>query len=219
VAALPVFQSSPTDPIHRRILLWLSDLNQRGGGYELRGVRGWAHLKDIAAALDRHLTDQLVSLAERKLVDRDNIALPGRGNAIWLYRISGRGANVAGVAAPAEAGPPEPEAPSRMIFTDAQWASLQYMRNAKEQASPPRFNAKETGWRTIKEIREGAETRSLDLQIWPEDVYQLERAGLLEKRNERGNDGARRLSFYRISDLGERVVRLERHSPTRASGA
>lgn len=205
-----MFQASPTDPVQKHILLWLSSLDRRRGGYEVRGVRGWAHLKDIAAGLDRRLTDQLVSIAEREWVDRENIALPGRGTAVWLYRINPRGANVASVPTPEEPGPPEEAPPPRMIFTDPQWSSLQYMRSVKAEPFPIRVTTRETGWRTVKEIREGAENRSQELQIWPEDVHELERAGLLEKRHAPVADGACRPALYRITDLGERVTRLTR---------
>lgn len=212
VAILPVFLSSPTDPVHKRILLWLSDLERRRGGYALRGVYGWAHGKEVAAALDRRLTDDLARLADRALVDRENIALTGRGTAVWLYRISGRGAEVAGVDEPAKLGPPDESPPPRMIFTDAEWAALRFMRDAKVRSSPVRFTTRELGWRTVKEIRDGGAVPSRDLQIWPEDVYHLERAGLLVKRNELGVDRARPLTFYRVSDIGDRVERLKRHS-------
>jgi hypothetical protein len=152
-------------------------------------------------------------MAERRLLDRENIALPGRATPFWLYRINARGAEVAGVAAPAEPGAPEEEAPPRMIFTDEQWAALQYMRKAKAEATPARFVTRELGWRTIKEIREGGAVRSRDLQVWPEDIAMLERANLLEKREAAGVDRARPIIFYRVTEVGERVHRLVRRDP------
>lgn len=213
-----MFTSSPTDPAVKALLLWLSDLNRSGGGYELRGVRGWTHAKEIPDRLVRH-TDGLPRLAERRLLDRENIALPGRGTPFWLYRINVRGAEVAGVAAPAEPGAPEEAPPPRMIFTDEQWAALLYMHRAKTEATPARFVTRELGWRTIKEIRDGAAVRSRDLQVWPEDVALLERAGLLEKREATGVDRARPIIFYRVTDVGERVHRLDRHDPEESEGA
>lgn len=208
-----MFISSPTDPNLKTILLWLSDLDRRGGGFEIRGVRGWTFPKDIAAALERRITDELTRLAERHLVDRENIALPGRGMAFWMYRINSRGAGLAGVEPPADPGPPEMAPPPRMVLTDPQWAALLFMRTAKTQAAPARFTTREVGWRTVKEIREGASVRSRDLQVWPEDVYHLERGGLLEKRSAPGVDRARPIAFYHITELGEQVERLERHEP------
>jgi hypothetical protein len=207
-----VFTSSPTDPAVKALLLWLSDLDRRGGGYELRGVRGWTHIKEVPERLVRH-TDGLPRLAERRLVDRENIALPGRGTPFWLYRINARGAELAAVDAPAAPGPSEEAPLPRMIFTDEQWAALMFMRKAKSEPIPARFIPKELGWRTIKEIREGGAVRSRDLQVWPEDVSFLERAGLLEKRTAEGVDRARPIIFYGVTDLGERVHRLERHDP------
>jgi hypothetical protein len=214
-----VFQSMPTDPVQKLILQWLSDLERRHAGYELRGVRGWTTPKEVTAALNRRLTDDLVRLADRKLVDRENIALPGRASAVWLYRISARGAQVTGLQEPIELGPPEASPPPHMIMTESEWAALQFMRGAKDQPSPARFTSRELGWRTLKEIRDGASVRSRDLQIWPEDVQHLERAGLLDKRNEPGVARARPLTFYRVTEIGGRVERLDRHAPEPPDGA
>lgn len=204
-----MFNSSPTNPSVKTLLLWLSELTRLGGGYELRGVRGWTYTKEIPDRLVRH-TDGLARLAERRLLDRENIALPGRTTPFWLYRISARGAEVAGVDAPRAVGGPE-EAPSpRMIFTDEQWAALLYMRKARTENVPTHFLTREAGWRTIKNIREGGAVRSLDLQVWPEDVAMLERTGLLEKRNASGVDRQRPIIIYRITEVGMHVHRLVR---------
>lgn len=213
-----MFTSSPTEPAVRALLLWLSDLAQRGRGYELRGVCGWTHAKEIPERLVRH-TDGLPRLAERRLLDRENIALPGRATPFWLYRINVLGAELAGVTAPAEPGAPEEAPPPRMIFKDEQWAALLYMRKAKSETTPARLATRELGWRTMKEIRDGGGVRSRDLQVWPEDVALLHRAALLEKRDATGVDRARPIIFYRVTDLGERVHRLDRHDPDKTEGA
>lgn len=214
-----VFTSSPTNPAVKALLLWFSELDRSGGGYQLRGVRGWTLAKEVPERLIRH-TDGLPRIAERRLLDRENIALPGRGSPFWLYRINARGAGLAGVAAPAEPGAPEEAPPPRMIFTDEQWSALLYMRRAKSEASPARFANRELGWRTIKDIRDGGAVRSIDLQVWPEDVTMLERARLLEKREASGVDRARPIIFYRVTEIGERVQRLEGDSkPGESEGA
>lgn len=202
-----MFQATPTEPTQRVVLLWLSDLAQRGGGYELRGVAGWVQPSDVSAALERPLaSDALSRLAAKGQLDRQNIALPGRGAPLWLYRINPLGAEVVGAARPAEPGPADDSA--QLIFTDAQWIALRVMRAAKDQASPLRFFTRERGWRTIGEIRTGASALERDASIWPEDVYFLERAGLLEKRKGPGAARARPLVFYRVSEIGENVRRL-----------
>lgn len=208
-----MFTPSPTQPAVKALLLWLSDLERSGAGYELRGARGWTYAKEIPDRLVRH-TDSLPRLAERRLLDRENIALPGRATPFWLYRVSALGAELVGAPAPAPLGPVEEAAPPRMIFTDEQWAALLYMRKAKSETTPVRLATRELGWRTMKEIRDGAGVRSRDLQVWPEDVAHLERAALLEKREATGVDRAKPIIFYRVTDVGERVDRLVRHDPT-----
>lgn len=210
-------QSSRTDTVQAEVLRWLSELDQSHAGYELRCVRGWAHHSDVSNALDRRLNDELTRLAARGLLDRENIALAGRSLGYWLHRISPRGAEAIGAPRPSPIGPSDPPSP-RMIFTDPQWSVLHYMRVAKTEASPARFLTRELGWRTVGEITKAAAIRSRDIQISPEDVYQLQRFGLLEKRREPGVARARPLTFYRVTDAGERVTRLERHSPAPAEG-
>ena len=207
-----MFRASPTDPSLRAILLWLSDLDRRGGGYELRGVRGWTPSKDIAAALKRRITDELQRLAERNLVDRENLALPRRESAFWMYRINARGAELAGVEPPREPGPAEVDPPPRMVFSDSQWAALLFMRAATTRPPARFYPQKEMGWRTIKEVRDGER----GFQIWPEDVYQLERGGLVEKRSGEGVARTRPIVFYRVTEIGEQVQRLEPHRPAPA---
>lgn len=206
-----VFMPSPTDPIQKRVLLWLSSIDQNGRGYELRGVRGWALNKEIATALNRRLTDELARLAERKLIDRENIALHGRTQGMWLYRINERGADLIGAAAPSPPGLPWDAEKPHLIFTAPQWAALEYMRAARTKATPARFDTREIGWRTIKEIREGASSRRKEIDVWPDDVYFLERSRLVEKRQAPGISRERPLAFYRITEIGDSVERLQWH--------
>lgn len=191
----------------------MSNLERHGGGYELRGRRGWIHPKDVKA-LTEILRDrakhELQRLGETRKVDRENVGLPGRRGSIWVYRINARGAAAAGVEPPEELGPPEESGP-RTIFSDAQWVALQAMRAALTEQSPLRFVTRETGWRTIPEIRASPLVRRSDSQLWPEDVYQLERSGLIEKREGEGVARERPLAFYRVTPLGVSVERLTLH--------
>jgi hypothetical protein len=100
-----------------------------------------------------------------------------------------------------------------MIFTEPQWAALQYMREAPSQALPTRFVTRESGWRTPSELREAASIRARGIQVCFDDVYLLERAGLVEKRKEIGIARSRPLTFYRITTLGAQVVRLKWNGP------
>jgi hypothetical protein len=100
-----------------------------------------------------------------------------------------------------------------MIFTEPQWSALQYMRQAPTQDFPTRFLTRESGWRTPSEIREAASVRTRGIQVWLDDVYLLERAGLLRKRKEIGVARSRPLTFYHITTLGTQVVRLKWNGP------
>ena len=193
----------------------MSDLERHGGGYELRGRRGWVHPKDVKTLTDtlgERAKLELQRLGETRKVDRENVGLPGRRGSIWVYRISARGAAAAEVEPPAALGPPERSGP-RTIFSDAQWNALQAMRAALTEQSPLRFVTREVGWRTIPEIRASPLVRRSDTQLWPEDVYQLERSGLIEKREGEGVARERPLLFYRVTPLGVAVERLTLHTP------
>ena len=87
---------------------------------------------------------------DRGLLDRENIALPGRSLGLWLHRINERGAIAIGAPAPAPVGPPESEG-LRTIFTDQQWAALEFMRKAKTEPSPARFATREQAQQAMTE--------------------------------------------------------------------
>jgi hypothetical protein len=198
----------------------MANLERDGGGYELRGRRGWIHpkdLKDLARFLGDRAKHDLQRLGETRQLDRENVALPGRRGSIWVYRINARGAAWAKVDPPADLGPPENCGP-RTIFSGAQWLALQAMRAALTQQSPLRFVTREAGWRTIAEIRETPLVRRSDTQIMPEDVYHLERWGLIERRTGEGVARERPLIFYRVTLLGMSVERLALHTPDPAPG-
>lgn len=207
-------QPKATDSLQIAVLRWFSDLEQRRAGYELRNALGWAHHTEVSKALDRVLQEELTRLAARGFLVRENIALPGRKLSFWLYRISERGADAIGAPAPPPLGPPLDPQIRRMIFSEPAWAALLYMRTAKTQASPARFATRELGWRTITEIRDAASSRRLEIDVWADDVYSLERLKLLDKRQEPGVARERPITFYRINDLGESVERIEWHHAT-----
>jgi hypothetical protein len=205
------------DAIQLRVLRWFHEFVQGEAGYEVRGTSGWAQQGEVATALDRRLGDELTRLAARGLLDRENVALPGRQQKLWLHRLSAPGAAAIHVELPPQLGPPEP--PSlRTIITDPQWAVLEFMRRANTEPTPTRFATRELGWRTVGEITDGASIRSKDIQVWAEDVHHLGRIGLLEKRTDKGVDRVRELTFYRVTDDGEHVTRIDRHSKTAAGG-
>lgn len=205
------------DAIQIRVLRWFDEFMQSGAGYEVRGARGWAQQSEVATALDRRLGDELTRLAARGLLDRENVALPGRPQKLWLHRLSAPGATAIHVELPPQLGPPEP--PSlRTILTDCQWAVLEFMRRAKTEPTPTRFATRELGWRTVGEITNGASIRSKDIQVWAEDVHHLGRIGLLEKRTDKGVARVRELTFYRVTEDGEYVTRIDRHSRSALAG-
>ena len=204
---------SKTSPRNVRdaVLVWLSELAQRGGGYHMRGQPGWASPADAAAAIGRLAREVLVQLAGSGKLDRVNIALSGgRMTAAWLYRINAAGASAAGLPAPSALAPAPEAAGPRAIFTDAQWLAIEVLREAKRAGTRLRFS-QEPGWRTTHEIREAGLRTTPGLQA--EDVYGLARAGLLEMRRGSNVEGIRQIHFYRVTPLGEAVERLVWHPP------
>src|SRR5829696_3801676 len=70
------------------LLAYLRDLARRGGGYELRGVRGWAPAADVGDATGAFgAGDDLRSLAARGELIRADVSVPDATTPVWVYRI------------------------------------------------------------------------------------------------------------------------------------
>lgn len=68
--------------IAMRYLLYLA---VRGGGYELRGVRGWAAYEDISLATGERFSDHLGRLCVMGYLTREDVRNPGRKVGNWIY--------------------------------------------------------------------------------------------------------------------------------------
>jgi hypothetical protein len=196
------------------VLKFLAEYEQNEFGYELLGRRGWALPDDVADALGNSAKELLVQLAGRKALDRIDISTPGTAKPTWIYRINARGAAEVGLPAPAELGPPSDPPPLQTVLSDAQWMALQVLRDAKREASPTRFLPPEIGWRTAAEVTRNPRVRAADIWIYSDDYGRLIRLGLVELRRPEGLDRARTHVFYRATDTGDRVERLEKREPS-----
>ncbi|HEX2094867.1 MAG TPA: hypothetical protein VHG28_20880, partial [Longimicrobiaceae bacterium] len=78
-------------------LSYLCHLEGRGGGYERRGVRGWALTADVERETGEYLPERLPYLYSRGLLIHDDVRQPKRSRPVWVYRISEEGARLMAV--------------------------------------------------------------------------------------------------------------------------
>jgi len=74
-------------------------------GYELCGVRGWAHTNDLRDDLSGHFPEVLPRLLKRGLLTHPDVRAPGQKLPVWVYRVSERGLAVMDEPAPKEHKP------------------------------------------------------------------------------------------------------------------
>jgi hypothetical protein len=142
-------------------MLYLLDLALRGGGYEYRGVRGWAAHEDVGIGTDRRLGDVLSRLSLMGIFAREDLRHPGRGLGSWIYRIAERGlaslAAVEGLNSPAIEWPGDPPATGetkRVYVPAGALLALRALRLVAANPTPSRLLPNEGGWRTLAELVE-----------------------------------------------------------------
>lgn len=202
---------TPLKSFRAAVLRWMSALERAEGGYTLRGGTGWAHPDDVARALGGLAKEALSRLAHDRQLDRENIALPGRGKPIWLHRINARGAATLAAAPPRALTGRSVERPVA-ILSESQTAALEAMRAARHDATRLRFTPPEPGWRTVPEIRSAPTMRPRRAVVHAADVDILQRWGLLEKRDQ-SHAFRKRRTVYRVTPIGEAVERLVWRDP------
>lgn len=201
--------SSPAE-LRAALLAWLSGLAVRGSGYVLHGRAGWVGPRDAAAVYGRAAMEALVYLASKHRLDRENIA-PAGFPAFWIYCINSAGAAAVGIDIPP---PCEPKGALGQwsVLTDREWLAVEILQQAAQTRARLRFPAQEPGWRTLREIREAAEAKNQSVHA--QDVYEVERLGLVQKRRGSAGAGVAQIHFYRATDHGLKVERLVWRAPT-----
>lgn len=139
-------------------LSYLCRLEARGGGYEWRGVRGWALTADVERETGERLPERLPYLYSRGLLIHDDVRQPNRTIPLWIYRISEEGARFVaereGVAyrprRPREHAPGERE--TATYIPPGSVVALRALRMAMEDSKPSPHIPGERGWRTAFEL-------------------------------------------------------------------
>jgi len=209
-------------------LRFFTRLAARGAGYELRGVRGWAHADDVQRWLRGYRWSELLgslALAKGPQLDRVRVSPPDAKGTSYVYRIAEIGIEAARPLFPADLphipapGPPDPE--SRVYLRDgARWA-LDVLRDAFHAGGKQHRMNGEPGWLTATEIRK-------PLEAWNRlhghvggcrivndtDTLALISSGLIEKVHVQlawGRD--KPVAMYRVTPVGLSAELLEWHEP------
>jgi hypothetical protein len=216
----------PTGNEERRAcaLRYLARTAARGAGYELRGVRGWAHADDVR----RHCrgyrwSELLAALAEAGQLDQELASPPGAMRASHVYRISAAGWETAR-ALTNEPLPPVPPAgpPEKALRIHAPpdgRAALEILREAYERGPKPHRMNGEPGWLTASELREPLDAWNQAYgsigsyrSIQDTDLLALLQSGLIEKAHVTLAWGRTRpVVLYRATEMGRTAEFLEWH--------
>lgn len=199
-------------------LLFLGQLAADRAGYQLRGVRGWAHLNDVQEASAGGYFEVLPRLHARGLLDRADVRAPNRVRSEWVYRITMRGVQVAGAqglkphrAIPA---PRLAEAEPAVYAPSRQRGALLLLRAAYDDtAVPVHFGGR--GWVTGRELGArveaanrlcGRQRGSVFYAVDGTDLRWLADNGLVERREDPTRP---HVVWWRVTELGRTVVLLE----------
>jgi hypothetical protein len=195
-------------------LLYFRLVAADGAGYELRGVRGWAHFSDVQEVVRGGLFEVLPLLYARGLLDHADVRAPSRTRPEWVYRIAERGVRVADARDPTPHAPirppPRAEAEPAVYAPSRQRGALQLLRAAYEDpAVPVRFGGR--GWITGRELGARAEAANRArggppfFAVDATDLRWLVDKGLCERRN----DPDRPIVWRRATALGRSVYLLD----------
>ncbi|HEX8831695.1 MAG TPA: hypothetical protein VF705_11035 [Longimicrobium sp.] len=201
-------------------LLFLGQLAADRAGYQLRGVRGWAHLNDIQEAFVGGSFEVLPRLHARGLLERADVRAPGRVLPEWVYRVTPRGVQVleAQGRKPDRAIPASrrPEAEPAVYAPSRQRGALLLLRGAYDDlAVPVHFGGR--GWVTGREL--GARVEAAN-RLWRRrrrrgspfyavdgtDLRWLVGKGLVERRDDPTRP---HIVWWRVTELGRSVTLLD----------
>ena len=186
-------------------------------GYELRGVRGWAHIHDLQDDMRGSFAEVLPRLHKRGLLIHADVRAPGQQRPVWVYRISERGLAVMGEAAPKEHKPvlwPRTEDTGGAVYAPRrQRGALRMLREAYDDPRvPERFGGR--GWVSGRELGARVDLHNFNqgrrhrrwayISVDGTDLHWLCLWGFAERRKD--PDGAVDV-YWRVTEAG-RAVRL-----------
>jgi hypothetical protein len=136
-------------------LLFLWEIAVHGAGYEVKGVRGWAHLRDIEEGTRRKLPDQLPPLYQRGYLHREDVRDPSRAEPVWVYRIAPSGARAVEQAhgvTRAEIPTLRASSPTPAVYLPARHRSALLILRAAHDDPATRALSGEYGWLSAREM-------------------------------------------------------------------
>lgn len=198
-------------------LRYLARLAATGGGYELRGVAGWAHLRDVELNTRSRLDGDLPRLHSMGLLDRVAVGLGQFRRATWVYRITEAGArasaNTWGDPFERVPAPGALEKDHPVYIAPGPLNALEVLRLAYEAEGPERFGQR--GWMTGRELSAFIDQLNCNRRVADHfaridtmELKWLASVGFAERRDEKLAEGREKpVIYWRISEAG-RVVRL-----------
>jgi hypothetical protein len=206
------------------LLAHLRDLARREGGYELRGVRGWATAADVEDATGAHgAGENLKAALQRGDLIREDVRVPDSPAPVWVYRISDETARRMAELEGAEHVPVQASGGGRAYLRPGVSAALDASRYAAENSSARRARVKgEPEWRTARELTEwlraeGDRTGGDERSFSSYDLAWCVKYGLMERREipppPNSPRSVRPVIVYRITLAGAAVKPLVWHDP------
>jgi hypothetical protein len=201
-----------------KILAYLLELVAHGGGYKIRGVRGWAD----AAVIERNSTtwgagEVLRVQARRGRILQHDVRVPGEGRPTWAYRICQPGADCLAEAVGAWAAgirDPDRSYDTQVLLRDGVAAALRGLRiSAAAQVTSCRvWIADEPHWRSAREINallaeDDDAAGRVARACWSEDLRWLVTRKFAEELV------LDRTHLYRLTEAGARLRPLEWRDP------
>jgi hypothetical protein len=195
------------------LLAWLSDLAVHEGGFELRGVRGWATPAEVEDGTRApRVTEDLAALFRRGDLMREDVGVPDASHPLWAYRIPSDSVTDRVI----RSGP-------HVYLRSGVVVALDAMRHAfDETARRPRIPG-EPEWQTTRDLTSWARAEAArtghDRWFISEDIQWAVKNGLVEKRivpPPAGSPATRPVQIYRLTITGAAVQPLIWHAPSRA---
>jgi hypothetical protein len=185
-------------------------------GYELGGVRGWAHINDLKDDLGGYFPEVLPRLHKRGLLSHADVRAPGQKRPVWVYRINERGLAVMDDATPKEHKPvawPRTDDTGGAVYAPSrQRGALRMLREAYDDPTvPERFGGR--GWVSGRELgarvdlhnsKQRGRWRQPYISVDGTDLHWLVLWGFTERRDDLERAG---VVYWRATEAG-RVVRL-----------